>query len=355
MSRLEAWLHGLERRLGRWGAALLVALGLMVLGALYVRPALEPVSHGVYYAQLSRAPFAPGDNPVAYRILTPLLAYLTGLRGNGILVVNLALAWLTLAVAYRHYHARGPLWACAYALILATSMPTLFTIDINGYTDAASYLLLLLLMVCGKNAVWFGLLLFLSLLNRESIAFMLPFLCLLQGKRGARLGASAAAAAFALAGYGGVRYWLGLHATGQQSMAFYFEPLLRDPFHWLRMASKGYYLGVFSAFKLFWLLPAGAVWLCIRRRRWLDAALMVGAVLCALAQTVIAVDTSRMACMAFPAVLLGLEVLEPEIVRLRQEPALAGLIGLNLLVPQVYVAGNAVYIMQTLLGHLLTR
>ncbi len=355
--RLDAALATLERRISLWGAAALVATALLALGALYVRPALEAVSHGVYYAELSRAPLSPGDNPVAYRILTPLLAWLLGLRGNRILILNLLLAWATLALVYRHYRlrGRGPALALGYAAVLATTMPILFTIHVNGYTDAASYLLLFLLLACGENAWVFGGLVLLSLLNRESVAFVLPFLLLLQARRTGKLWPSVAASAVALALYLGVRYWLGTRAPDAQSAEFYLAPLLHDPLDWFRKASVAYYTGVFSAFKLLWALPVAALWLAARERRWLDLAVLASAIVGALGQTVIAVDTSRMLCMAFPAVLLGLEALEPRLDEAARAPTLLGLVGANMLVPQLYVAGNAIYVMQTLLGYVLTH
>lgn len=357
VARLEGWLEQRERGLGVWGVAALVATALLALGALYVRPALEAVSHGVYYAELSRAPFAPGDNPVAYRILTPLLAWALGLRGNRILLLNLAFAWATLALVYWHYRASGRPAALAlgYAALLATTMPTLFTIFFNGYTDAVSYLLLFVLVARGRKPWQFGLLVLLSLLNRESVAFMLPFLLLLQWRRGADLRRSLLATALALVAYLGVRYVLGRQATNGYSMAFYLTPLLRDPLHWLRKAGAAYSTGVFSAFKLLWLLPlAGAMWAACSRCWW-DVALLVSAVGGALAQTVIAVDTSRMLCMAFPAVLLGAELLEPWLRERRGQAGLLALVVLNLGVPQLYAANNRIWMMQTLLGYVLTR
>ena len=75
----------------------------------------------------------------------------------------------------------------------------------------------------------------------------------------------------------------------------------------------------------------------------------------ALAQTVIAVDTSRMLCMAFPAVLLGAELLEPWLRERRGQAGLLALVVLNLGVPQLYAANNRIWMMQTLLGYVLTR
>lgn len=357
VTRLEAWLEQRERGLGVWGVAVLAATALLALGALYVRPALEAVSHGVYYAELSRAPFAPGDNPVAYRVLTPLVAWALGLRGNRILLLNLVFAWATLVLVYQHYRASGrpAVLALGYAALLGTSMPILFTLHVNGYTDAASYLLLWVLVARARKPWQFGLLVLLSLLNRESVAFMLPFLLLLQWRRGAGLRASLLATALALGVYLGVRYALGRQAASAQSVTFYLAPLLRDPLHWLRKGSVAYQAGLFSAFKLFWLLPlAGAVWAACSRRWW-DGALLASAVGGALAQTVIAVDTSRMLCMAFPAVLLGAELLEPWLRERRGQAGLLALVVLNLGVPQQYVAGNAIYVVQTLLGYVLTH
>jgi len=345
----------METKCSLWGTALIIATLLLLLGALYVRPAVEPVSHGVYYAELSKAPFDPNGNPEAYRILTPLIAYLTGLRGNRILILNLILTWALLAIIYRHYrtHERSAFPSLMRAAMLAFSMPTLFTIHINGYTDAASFLLLFLLFVNGERALLSGALLLLAMLNHESVLFLAPFLLLLQAKAGVPLRRSLPILIVSLALYGVIRLMLSLQVVVEYSIGYYLQPLLRDPFYWIKKASQAYYLGFCTAFKLFWLIPLAAVILLWQERRYRDMLLIVSPIVLSMGQAFLAIDTSRMLSMAFPAILLGIETLEERFEAARLEPALLGLCGANLLAPQIYVAGNAIYTMQTLLGWLL--
>ena len=60
-----------ERKIGRHGTALLVAFSLLILAAIYVRPALETVVLGNAYAELASDPFSENANAVGFRILTP--------------------------------------------------------------------------------------------------------------------------------------------------------------------------------------------------------------------------------------------------------------------------------------------
>jgi hypothetical protein len=142
---------------------------------LYVGFAQLPVYHGIYYAELASNPLQAG-NPNAYRILTPLIAYLTGLRGDRIIILNAIVALTLLALVY--YFARqreyAPTLALATAAMLALTMPTLFTLFYGGYTDSTSYLLIFLMLVLSRRPVWFWTLFLLGLLNRESVIFLLP-------------------------------------------------------------------------------------------------------------------------------------------------------------------------------------
>src|SRR5262245_10045517 len=86
---LDRALDVLERP-GRVWAAIGISLGLVWLTLLRVSLGLWPTHLGKSYADLSRNPFAPAPgNPVALRILAPLVSYLVGMRGSHILFTNL--------------------------------------------------------------------------------------------------------------------------------------------------------------------------------------------------------------------------------------------------------------------------
>ena len=360
LSVLEAGLVGLERRWTLWGAAALVAIVLLILAAVYVRPATHATYDGVYYTGMAREPFA-NDNPNAYRVLTPLVAYVIGLRGERIQILNVAVAWLLLLLVYYHYRrtAHGPLLSLGAATILGFSMPTLFTVFFAGYTDSTTYLFVFLMLVCRWKPAVYWVLFLLALLNRESVVFLLPFFLLLPNVGGerkpARLVWTAVGAVLSLAIYLAARYLIGRYVGPKHSFDFYFGPLRQDPFYWLRQTAAAYSAGFFATFKLFWALPVAAVWLALRRRHWLGVLLVVLPVVCALGQSVIAVDTSRVLALGFPSLLVSLEIIRREYGEKPIEPLLAGLIVANLFVPQLYVSSNRIWTMRSSLQAVIDR
>lgn len=341
----------LEDKLTLFGASLLLAVALMTTAMLYVRPALSSSFHGIYYAQLAAHPFQAA-NPNAYRLLTPLVAYLLGLRGDRIIILNLLVALVLLLVVYYHSRRRmkyAPGLALATAAMLAFTMPTLFTIYYGGYTDSTSYLLILLMLVCGRSPALFWLLFLLGLLNRESVVFLLPFFALWHWRslespkifvRSVLVGPAVALVLYAL-----FRAAINSQGAVLHSGAFYFEPLMKDPLYWLRQVARGYPLGFFSAFKLFWVLPVAALVLALRTRAYLMAALVVAPVLFSAAQSFIALDTSRMLAMAFPSLLVSVMVLREKIGERRLATFMLLIALFNFALPQVYVTSNDVTLM----------
>jgi hypothetical protein len=341
----------IEKRSSLAAASLLVAILLMACAILYVGFAQLPIYHGIYYAQLASNPFQPA-NPNAYRILTPLVAYLTGLRGDRIIILNAIIALSLLALVY--YHSRkaaySPALSLAVTLMLALSMPTLFTLFYGGYTDSTSYLLIFLMLVYRARSLWFWLLFLLGLLNRESVVFLLPFFALLHWEslksnarfiRSMLFGLAAVILSYLL-----FRALIGSQATVKHSASFYLEPLLRDPLYWLRQVANSYPLGFFSAFKLFWLLPLAAIFFALRRRAYIALALILTPIICSAAQSVIALDTSRMIAMAFPSLLVAVCVIRKETGDDYLSVCVILLALVNLFVPQYYVTSNDVFLMR---------
>jgi hypothetical protein len=343
-------LHYLEKKYTLPGTSLLVAFLLMLAAMLYVRPALFPSYHGIFYAQLAEHPFQ-ATNPNAHRLLTPLVAYLLGLRGERIIILNLLIALVLLAVVYHHTRRElyNPCLSFMVTAMLALTMPTLFTIYYGGYTDSTSYLLILLMLICVGRPTLFWLLFLLGLLNRESAIFLLPFFALWHWRslaapktfrRSILIGPAATLALYVL-----FRAVINSQAAVLHSGAFYFQPLLKDPLYWLRQVAGAYPLGFYSAFKLFWVLPVAAFVLALRGRSYLMAALVVAPVLLAAAQSFIAVDTSRMLAMAFPSLLMSVIVLRKKMSERRLATFMLLIALFNFALPQVYVTSNDVTLM----------
>ena len=68
-------------------------------------------------------------------------------------------------------------------------------------------------------------------------------------------------------------------------------------------------LGIFSSYRLAWLVPLAAAWRLARAGAHRINALMLLIVACAAAQLVVAADVSRLMGLAFPAFLIAAEVL----------------------------------------------
>ena len=355
MAALDRGLLALEEKYTLFGTSLVFAFLLMAAAAVYVRPTFFPWYHGIYYSQLAEHPFQAA-NPNGYRLLTPLIAYLVGLRGDRIIILNLFVALILLIVVY--YHSRrqeyAPSLALAVTMMLALTMPTLFTIYYGGYTDSTSYLLIFLMLVCGRRPVLFWLLFLLGLLNRESVVFLLPFFALWhwQSLKSSRIfirsiiiGPVATIILYLLC-----RAAINTQTVVGHSGTFYFAPLFKDPFFWLRQVARAYPLGVYSAFKLCWVLPIAAVLLAVREHRYMMVALVLTPVLFSAAQSFIALDTSRMLAMAFPSLLMAVIVLRVRFGDRRLGACVFLLVLLSVALPQVYVTSNEVMWMRSSLS-----
>lgn len=340
-----------EKRSSLSGVSILTAITLTACAILYVGFPRLPVFHGIFYAQLASDPFQEG-NPNGYRILTPLVAYVTGLRGDRIIILNALIATALLALVYYHSRKQGysPSLSLAVTMMLALTMPTLFTLFYGGYTDSTSYLLIFLMLVYSDRPAWFWLLFFLGLLNRESVIFLLPFFALLHWRRLKSNARFLRSIAFGLTGamvcYVLFRALVSSQSGVKHSASFYLEPLADDPFFWLRQVARSYPAGVFSAFKLLWLVPLAAIALCLKRRDYISILLVLAPVLCSAAQSVIALDTSRMIAMAFPSLLIAVGIIRKETGDAPLSAAIILLVLLNLILPQYYVTSNDVFLMR---------
>lgn len=347
-----------EARFSRGVAALWIALGLMAAAAIYARPAVETVSLGNLYAAMASDPFTliPG-NYVGFRILTPVISYLLGLRGQLVIVTNLMFASALLVLVYLYFRKVAPEPGDAFksAAVMAFSLVTLTTVYFGGYTDSATYLIVFLMWWNRKRPWLFYALFLLGMINRECMLFLVPWFIFLRWQTRRRLWPtlieSAIGLGAALGLYYLVRLWIASQGPVTFRVLYYLDPLKEDWTHWLERSYPYTGLGAFSAFKLFWIIPVlAAIDLWRNGRR--DEVVSMGLVMAgAAAQLVIAFDSSRMFTLAFPVVVIGLQYL-----------LLSGafefrrwfgyLILANFFVPQLYTAAHLLTIMQSIPGEL---
>lgn len=299
----------LESRCGLAAAALILGGLLLGLAALESTPSLKPVNHGVLYARLSEAPLSfAEENWVQMRILMPLLGHVVHLRGRAFVVLPPVFAWLFLASVYWHYRRRrfGEAASLGLASMMAFSTPVLFPLYGAGYVDPASTLLLFWCFALPQRPVLRALLYGLALFNHESALFALPWMLLPadgEGLVSRRMVLNAALCTLAVALLFLWRDWVSSQVAVRFSNEFYLHRIGKN----VRIIWELCPLGVFEAFRLFWVFPIYALLDSIARRERRQALWMAVVVGGASAQLLFGHDVSRLMGLAFPAILRGAE------------------------------------------------
>lgn len=343
-----------ESRFGRWGWVVLVVFLLMLAASLYVRPGTNYYGQGVYFEALSRNPFdLHNGNVLGYRIMTPLLAYLVGLRGKTFILMNLFFAGVTIGAVYRYFRTRSdqPGDALFGALCLTFSSVVLVTIYYAGHCDVLTYLALFLMWRWRSRPALFYPLLLVGVLNHESVLFTIPWFAYLKVGDAPRKGAVLAELLIGLGttilAYYLFRRWISLDRELGLTLGAYLRSFTADPLFAVRRAYLFYWVGLFSVFKLLWVFPiaaASAMWKNGRRRDVYGMfILMAGAA----SQLIIAYDTTRMLTLGFLVLIISLEYLFATGAYGFRRWAPWVLVG-NLLVPQLYTAANIIEIMQSI-------
>ncbi|MBN1212501.1 MAG: hypothetical protein JXA92_07975 [candidate division Zixibacteria bacterium] len=328
---------------------------LMVLAAcIYTRVSTHCSFLGSQYAELARNPFAfDPANPVGYRLLTPLLSYLVGLRGHGIIVINLIISGVLLAVVYDYFRktALRPGDAFLAVVTMTFSLTVLTSIHCGGYTDIMTYLLIFLMWRYRKNRVLFYVLFFLGLLNREAVAFLIPWFVFISfetaGKKRFVIIDLILGLSLTLGGYYLYRLWIESHQTVRFSTTYYLDHLLNDPFKHFLDTFKYHSLGLFSVYQILWVFPLLTIVSRWRERNYRQIISFLLLIVCAGVQLLVARDTSRMFTLGFMVGPLALEHLFQTDFRNFRNWAFWAVL-FNLVVPQVYVAGPVVEVWRSL-------
>jgi len=316
---------------------------------LYVTPSLRPESHGEYYALLSLNPFDPG-NPNSHRILTPLIAYLLGLRGGYLVILNYAFLVLFLYTIARTLYKKTLDFSLVFAtlLLFSLSMPSMFTVYYSGYPDSTSYFLFSVLLTETLHFSLFVIFAFLSLLNHEMSGFFLPFFWSYQrwrDKASKTLQFLGLVMPFAL--YIPVYILLSSHNRDSHFITFYIQPLIEQSlFFWLRQQGISMLMGIFSAFRFGWFLVFFAGMVATRKRDIKTATRILAPVLISFSLTFFAVDTSRMISFAFPSLLFSLLYLYENYGQARTLHYLKWCALLNVLTPPIYVTSGGISLMR---------
>ena len=196
---------------------------------LYVAPDFNAGFHGAYYAKLSLHPFdVSTPNPVHYRILAPLIGYLTFLKGDLFFFIPLLFAILLLSSVYIHYRKINfsVLESVNMAGIIAFSCTILIPIRAAGYPDTVTYYFVFLAFTSVQKPKLAALFFALALLNHESSAFILPGLIAYQnyknGNKIFTLSKNSLYFIIACLPYLLYHYYVSINCTVEYNLSFYF-------------------------------------------------------------------------------------------------------------------------------------
>jgi len=338
---IDSLCKSLETKFGLYLSSLILSALLLILASLYATPVFKPINHGVYFVQLSTNPFdISSNNPMQYRILTPLIGYILFLRGESFLILPLIMGWLLLATVYIYSRKQGfeESESLAFSSLLAFSSPILFLLHFQGYVDTTSYLLVILAIIFqDKPWVW-PLFFSLSVVNHESNCFLLPwFLFLMYYKRTnlKNIAKSLVVLTFMFSLIMIYRKWVDKNVSGALSAGFYLQwPAIK--FNISRIA-RFFSWGCFEAFKLFWFFPLLTCFEFFVLGRYRDIMHLALIILCAMFQLILASDTSRLMGLAFPSILFSAMALKELWGSNHFKKWIWLVIILNFFVPQYYV------------------
>lgn len=354
---IDHYLREKEKHRGQWRWGIMLAGILMLALFLYVRPSSHCAYLGQMYAEMASRPFGfNSDNVVPHRILTSLISYLLGLRGQLVIVTNLLFAAGLLYAVYMHFRKifTQPADSFFAASIIAFSLVTINTVYFGGYNDSLSYLIIFLMWSLVSKRIVFHVLFLLGLFNRESIVFLIPWLAFIslassQNKRTRTL-ELAAGFAVSLGLYFWFRHWLSLQQEISYSLDFYLGSFFDDPFKQLKLQFPTLGLAFFSVFKALWIIPLIAFYKVFRKNEFKLAISMVLLLTCATSQLLIAFDTSRMLTLGYLIMPVSLAYLfRQDEYRIRDW--LPAVFVFNLFVPNFFVAAGKIEIIHSLLSY----
>lgn len=350
-NRIDQFVVRNERRWNRWWWMVIVAVGLLVAAAIYVRPEGGYVGAGVSYEQLARNPFDfSTGNRLAFRIMTPLISYLIGLPGKLFIITNLIITVIFIGIVYDYFRKTAPRPGDAFmaAVVLTFSTAILVNVGQSGWCDVLTYLAVFGMWRWRRNVWLYALFFILAVFNHERVLFLLPWLVLVR-IQGSDRKFRAAVVTTAVIVVGLALYFLfRRHISGEAppvyTLAYYFQPMLKHPLGWLAKPLAYLWLGLLTVFKLLWIVPVMA-WYGLRKEgRKREALMLILPMVLASFQLIIAWDTTRMFTLGFMTIILALDYLfKSDRVNIRKW--LPGLIILTLFIPQLYTASNIAVIM----------
>jgi len=305
--RLALW----QRIVLDHGAALSsILLGslLFALSAIYIGPSHELAFLGVDHAELSNAPFDVGQtNVLRLRILAPLIGYLLHLRGPLFFLVPWA--FLLLFIIRVQHLGRMVSGSWIHGTLLASTMAfsctTFLPFTAPGYIDTVTYFCLLFCFMPGVHITTAALFMTLAITNHESALALLPAAIVYRWMQQKDLRTPLVFMGWSLVfllPYLCYRGWANASDLSTLRVSYYFN------FSNFRTQIRSFLptlWGIFLAFRLYWIIPLAALVISIRKKDHAQALLFLLIVVGSSSMILVAYDTTRLLCMAYPAILLG--------------------------------------------------
>ncbi|REJ80872.1 MAG: hypothetical protein DWQ44_04585 [Bacteroidetes bacterium] len=308
-ARFNSIFISLERKLGPAGMVIFAGLILLLIAGLFTSPRWELFYHGKGFTRLSENPFDFSDgNPLRYRILSPLIAYVTFLKGPLMKYLMLGILGLFLGLVYSFHRKKNfmPAESFGIALLLSLTSLTFFQFHFPAYNDPLSYVLIMQFLMRPVNITGAIVILSLMLFNHENLIFLFPFLFMYRlwcKESHVTIRQNILVFVASLIPYAAYRFVLNQYAKVDFDSSYYFQA---SNIEWtLDHVSEWFGEGVFQALRLAWLLPLAAIAIGLARKNYKDMAMISVCIVFVLSQMLIAFDISRLSALAFPAVLIG--------------------------------------------------
>ncbi len=294
---------------------LLLGLFIWLIAAFYVTPrTVLPWPHAHNYARLSEQPFNfEQSNPLQYRILAPVIGYVTGFRGRALFpFIPLLFGWFLLSAIYIHYRKQAftPTAALIFTAFIGFSNTLFIPLYSPGYTDTITYFFIFMAYAGAHKNILFGLLLGLAVFNHESALFAVPPLLVYffykhYHKNIMYKAQTLLWVAIPIVLYFLYRYYVSKQTKVELDHNYYLNT--SNIIYVIKRIVLLYPLGIFYAFRLFWFFPAYIVLRAAYKRELKNALPVFVFILFISLQLLIAYDITRLLCLSFPVILLCAE------------------------------------------------
>lgn len=341
--KIDFYIGKYETKYGRNTTALIIGLLVLAISAIYVTPRLHISDHIMHYCKLSLSPFDfSEDNPMRYRILSPILAYITGLRGTAFIFFPRIFCLFFSIAVFLYYRKKytSPAETVIMLSLLCFSNVYLFSLNKAGYTDIVSYFFIFLAYIYLQRPLLLGLFLMLAIFNHESSLFLVVPLfvqAIAENKEKSAKSILLNFLAFTLpiALYVFFRKVISEYTVVHYDTDFYFSK--SNISYSLKTIFTNIPLGYFYVFKLFWFFPVYFLFYSALKKQYKHILIIGLYLLFTLMQLIIAWDVTRLLCLCFPVMLYTAEKVRELWGTDKFVKFSLALIAFNFFVPQYYV------------------